>query len=192
MNIYYINQELKYAREDFESFVNSFQNKVNFNPLDPESYKYWNTFIDHVCNSFNKVENLNKTSKGEFRKVVGEAINLKRTDPLLLYVRECRNAYQHSNQEMCTMEIISNIPVDTFELTRLDTDENGNEYPVETTTHNLYPSAILLKTVVNRGVAYIPPGYHLGNRLKKYRDPIEVGLLTIKYYEGLYNQLENL
>ena len=192
MNIYYINQELKYAREDFESFVNSIQNKANFNPLDPESYKYWNTFIDHVCNSFNKVENLNKTSKGEFRKVVSEAINLKRTDPLLLYIRECRNAYQHSNQEMCTMEIISSIPVDTFKLTRLGTDENGNEYPVETTTHNLYPSAILLKTVVNRGVAYIPPGYHLGNRLKKFRDPIEVGTLTIKYYEELYNQLENL
>jgi hypothetical protein len=194
MNLYYIQQELKFAKEDFHRFTLLLNDTVNFSPLDPESYRYWNTFIDHLCNSFNKVENLNKNSKGEFKKIVSVAIDRQRNDPLLRYVRECRNAYQHSNQEMCTLEMTSKIPTgEPMGLTRMAyTDADGNFFPEETTYHDMFPATVQLKTVVNRGTPYSPPTMHLGQKLKTYRNAIEVGTIAILYYENLYKQLEAL
>jgi len=176
MSLQFILAELNYAKEEFEKFKKP---DLMFN-----AYRHWHNFVDFIGKAFNKLENIKTTGSNKFISEVNSAINLRRKDPLLRYITELRNADQHTSQILAGLEAISNIPSGSFTVIE---NETGNA-----ATENLYAHTYKLKTIVNKGVPYVPPTIHRGQKLKFVRDPYEVGQLTINFYEKLYDDLSKV
>jgi hypothetical protein len=181
MNLYPVITELNNAKEALENYKKS---KDQF-----EENKHWCSLVDYLGKSFNKLESISKTASPKFRNLIGLAINERKKNPLLQYVKQARDAYQHSVQELTNLEIISNIPTgEKFTLTKMDKDSEGNLVPGEANEYDMFPAAHMLQPVSNYGKIYLPPVYHKGILLK-HRDPLQVGILAIEHYENLYEKL---
>jgi hypothetical protein len=184
-NLYRVNQELAYAKEEFQKYVGTQKS------LDPDTFRNWNSFVTHLERSFNKAQEIGKQSGNKYRNAVNQAIGERRRDKLLSYLKNSRDVYEHSGEDIAGMRFTSYKQSGEMMLTRISTDENG----VETSTteiHPMYPSAPRLVTVVNYGKPYTPPDIHQGKKLNNRYDPIEVGQLALQYYENLYAKIATI
>ena len=104
--------------------------------------------------------------------------NLRRTDPLLLYVRQARNADEHTIQNVAK-EWDPNLKVKKVE---------------KSLVASWQPWDRPLLPVTVRGVVYEPPRTHLGKTLdhllgKNVEEPVVVSDLALQFYAGFINDI---
>lgn len=113
-----------------------------------------------------------------WRKIESEVTNLRRTDPLLQYVSQARNADEHSIQNLAMEH---------------DWDFTGTPNS-DGILFNWSPWDRPLLPVVNRGVRYEPPRTHLGQSIKPLlgkdkAEPRVVAELAIRFYVDFLNRV---
>lgn len=160
-----------------------------------EADNFHKTMIKHHVGEFdafetawrgflNKIERVwNKTQAGMcvhtgWRRLESEIENLRKTDPLLCYLRHARNADEHSIQDVAR-----------------EWDANQRTVRVTSTTLKVQwdPWDRPLLPITNRGIRYHPPDTHLGQPLrgewnKGVAEPIVVAGLAIDFYRQVLDR----
>jgi len=123
-------------------------------------------------------------------------VGLRRTDELLQYVNQARNAEEHTTQSSVTLRpgslgirgvngrlFIKNLTIRAGVIERL---EVGDDTPAEIVIDR--PKAILSE-FINRGTKFNPPNHHLGKALQKI-DPHSIAGHALEFYIEYLKQLE--
>lgn len=138
---------------------------------------FWREFLQKLERAWNKAEAAVSDSP-RCKRIIDTAINRRKTDPLLSYLRHARNADEHSLQEVAK---------DWDAKLRAEPSADGITLHWDKWDRPLLP-------VTNRGVVYDPPRLHLGQGLndklgKGVAEPIVVADLALHFYRNLLNQL---
>ena len=160
---------------------------------DIESKENKDLLIDFESNWIDFLNNLEKIWKkselecnniSNFQPWQGSFKKERRRDPLLKYLKNARDADQHSIQPITIekdyeINIISPKEGQTFGF--------GEKIEIKT---EIKEPRIETKAFKNRGVIYEPPLKHLNNKIKNPKDPIELAELGIIFYEEYLNKIK--
>ncbi|MBI6118332.1 hypothetical protein [Salegentibacter maritimus] len=180
MNLSHSEKELKKAKDSLEK-MKEIKLKDDKNLL-TEFESNWVDFLINLEKIWKKSE-LECQEIPQFQPWQGKYKRERKKDPLLRYLKNARDADQHSIQPITEekgyeAKIIS--PLEGAIYTEGDIIEIKAEFKeprIETNKFN------------NRGVVYQPPEKHLDHYLTNPKDPIELAELGIKYYEEYLSQI---
>lgn len=180
-------KELEFAKESLEKMNSS-------NDLD-ECSKLWNQCLDHIEKCWNKSEvECRVIDKKKFFPFQGRYTNLRRKDPLLRYVKNARDADQHTIQPIVEkkpggVKIGFNekgvIKIDEMKINNGDVKIKGDFEGVI----RIEESRIVCVYFVNKGTEYRPPKSHLGSRIAGKFDPYIIGSIAIRFYERYLDKI---
>jgi hypothetical protein len=155
----------------------------------------WRDLLNYLEKCWIKSERECQHVKNKFEPWQGTFKALRRSDPLLKYLKQARDSDNHSVQE-----IIDKIPGHTTgkflnpqggHIERMVFEKGVlKEYSGDPMIIEFKPGKVEAKSVVNQGQTFTPPLYHRGRPLKNSKDPIEIAELGIGFYEDYLNQVE--
>ncbi len=180
MDLSFSEKELKKAKKSLK-IMKEIKSKEDKNLL----IEFESNWIDFLIN----LEKIWKKSELEckhfstFQPWQGKYTSERRKDPLLKYLKNARDADQHSIQSITIekdyeIEIISPSEGSTF------IEGENIEIKVDIKNPRIEP-----ETFKNFDVLYAPPLEHLGEKLINPNDPIEIAELGIRYYEEYLNSI---
>lgn len=139
----------------------------------------WQDFVQSIERAWNKIEaRCGKEQK--WPKLRSKYVRLRKTDELLRYVTQARNATEHT---------ICPVVKEWDAGLRVTPHQKG-----VTIEGNHWDRPLL--PVVNRGIEYFPPRHHLGKQLSAYRtpgvsEPELVARLAMRFYVDVLNDVNN-
>jgi len=179
-------KELAAAKRALESMKNA----TSFDVFEEE----WRDLLNCLEKLWNKVERGCQHERSTFQPWQGQFSNLRRKDMLLRYLKQARDADNHSIQEVAEVKpahrtvnfanrdggYIEHMEIRNGEVVQYRGD------PVVVTDHPPVVEAIKVK---NSGNWYNPPTSHL-DTLVQSRHPVVLGKLGIQFYESYLNEAE--
>lgn len=170
INLDPVYEQLRYTQEEFKLW------------RETKEERRWSGVVNHLEKAFT---NLFELSRGTpFETELDGAMTIKKTDPLLIYIREARNTYHHSANSIVSIDK----PFASLSITGLD--EDGNELETITFPDELLPYLDVLPILKDRkGNLISPPETHLGISLENADDPSEVSHYMFHF---LLNLLEKV
>ena len=180
MELIHSDRELKKAKKCLNE-MKEIKSKENQNLLIDFESK-WIDFLHNLEKVWKKAE-LECSNIQNFEPWQGSFKSARRKDPLLKYLKNARDADQHSIQPITIKkdsEINITSPKDGAVF------YSGDAIKI---TSEIKNPRIETKPFKNRGVIYEPPIEHLGQKLKDPNDPIELAELGTKYYEEFLNKI---
>jgi hypothetical protein len=171
------NHPLKYAAEEFSLANDAYKRMRQLQVGDFEEFeRAWRDFLHRVERIWIKTQQA-VNHLPNWQRVASPIISLRQNDPLLNYIRQARNADQHTIAEVA---ISHNLVIDAKPHIRGITI-TGN-----------YNNSLL--PVQNRGITYSPPKFHLGKPLNAYEistmpEPLLVATLAMRFYCDVLNQV---
>lgn len=175
-NLFFAKEEIKHAKDA----INSFLAEKEFHP----SSKHMTDFLIHLELCFIKAERGCQDIKDSFLPFQGKYKKLRREDPLLSYLKNARDAITHDNKIVVDLEIVSRRIVDYVEIEITDKDGNTREEK-----HPMFPARIKFLPFFINGKTWKPPKIHLGKPLLLDREPAEIAMLGIKFYDDFLNEI---
>ncbi|WP_222422249.1 hypothetical protein [Yersinia bercovieri] len=162
-----------------------------------EFEEHWRNYLNSIEKIWSKIEaQCNDSTKipSNFHPWFGQQKSLRRKDMLLRYLKQARNADNHSIQDVAAIQkahstinfvkpglgIINKLVIDNDQIQHYEGD------PIAV---NHYPEQIITVKVKNNGDWYNPPTSHLGEKIDS-QNPLEIAKLGIIFYENLINQAE--
>jgi hypothetical protein len=151
-------------------------------PPVPEMRRAWQEFIDRLEKAWNKFKL--ECDQVNNRAALDAASDLRKTDPLLQYLKQARHADQHTLQPSTMYGVGVEICLPPGAEVHLDflkgtASAKGGDVMLRTAK----PVYCLLP-VTNRGVTFQPPTEHLGRPLTD-ATPAAVARLALEFYEAL-------
>jgi len=139
----------------------------------------WRDFLRHIERFWTKTRVAVKHLTG-WGKIESEISFLRKTDPVLLYLRHARNADEHSIQQLAT----------DWDA-KLKVDRTGADIHI-----SWQPWDRPLLPVRNRGVTYNPPRSHLGNSIEHLlgngkAEPRVIAELALAFYVDVFNRVSS-
>jgi hypothetical protein len=188
--------ELNQSRIEIEKAKKSLNlMKESKTMLDFESN--WRDFLIHLEKAWIKSERECLDFKNRFQPWQGKYVKIRRTDPLLKYLKNARDVDTHSIEE-----IVDKIP-GSRTITTLNKQEplfakklvikNGEIIEYEGNQPLIIedkPGRIDAKSFTNQGTIYLPPTYHLGKPLKHSKNPLEIAELGLEFYSKFLDEIE--
>lgn len=167
-------QELDFAKEALATFAD--------NRLQERG---WFDFILHLDLCFIKAERECQDIRNKFEPFQGTFKALRRKDPLLSYLKNARDAINHSIVSGIDYSMIENaepIPIAIG---------FGLEGEIHTWKEVLgSPIELKLQPIEINGQIWQSPTQHLGKALIGDRDPLEVANLAIEFYQNFLDQIK--
>jgi len=178
---------LSISEKDLQKAKKSLKKMKEIKSKDDE--KLLMEFESNWIDFLNYLEKISKKSELEckhfsnFQPWQGKYINERRKDPLLRYLKNARDADQHSIQPITSekghgIQLISPTEGATF-----------TEGDSITLRAKITIPRIETETFKNFNVIYSPPAEHMGEKLLDSNDPIEIAELGIRYYEEYLNNI---
>lgn len=152
----------------------------------------WRDFLNCLEKLWNKTERGCQQFKTKFQPWQGKYAALRRKDMLLRYLKQARDADNHSIQEVATVKpghrtmnfvnpgggFIKQMTLHGSEITHYEGD------PIVVTDH---PATIEAVRVKNSGSWYNPPTTHLDQQIISHH-PVVLAELGLKFYEHFLNE----
>lgn len=171
---------LRFAIEEFYLADKAYREMVEISVGDFSTYeKAWREFLRRTERVWSKTQAAVHTMPG-WKKIESEIAALRKSDPLLQYLVQARNAEEHSIADV-TQDWNAN----------LKAIQVGNKVHLSW-DHWDRP----LLPVINRGVTYHPPRQHLGKNieplLKKGKaETVIVAEFALRFYVDLLNRVSS-
>lgn len=154
----------------------------------------WRTFLNHLEKAWQKAERCCQHVRGEFEPWQGQFHNLRKKDMLLRYLKQARDADNHSVQDVTKLQpgsrgykfanprggYIKRMEIRGGEVVHYEGDPMIVE---ETSPH---PVAVPVK---NNGAWFNPPTSHLGEPITSPH-PALLAELGIKFYIDYVDQIQ--
>ena len=188
MTLEHSKKELKHARESLELMKNS-------KTMD-EFERNWKKFLNHIEKNWKKTERECQDFKKKFEPWQGSFTRKRRIDPLLIYLKQARDADEHTINEIVERKhssmsikqahnnrthfikkmVIKNGKLETYE---------GDPIRIEFT-----PGRVRAIAFTNRNKIFSIPTVHEGMPIKDNDNPIELAKLGLKFYTDYLKQAE--
>lgn len=188
-------RDLALAADEIEKMANA--------TLLSELQSAWETYVFRLERAWDRTERITRAVAGrDAQSWISVNSKLRRTDPLLVYLRQARNAETHAISTSIAMDRVLSLsdrfgrPFSIKDVTMSIRDKT---LTIDVTSHDigiewagkLEPGDPYLQAIVNRGKSYEPPGLHLGNRLVD-RHPVAVATRGLNFYKGAYAVLPSI
>ena len=183
---------LKAARAELRAAKNALQQMS-----EAESFEVyedaWRQFLNCLEKCWNKAERGCQHVRDQFQPWQGRTQNLRKKDMLIRYLKQARDADNHSIQELAEHKPGGTglgFANGSGHIKRLEI-VNGEivHYEGDPLTLTHYPSRVLVKSVLNSGKWYNPPTSHLEKPLNS-ADPRILGKLGLEFYERFIDEAE--
>lgn len=159
----------------------------------------WCDFLNRLEKVFEKLNRICAPQQGKFSSLICKENLLRRTDPLLKYLKQARNADTHSIQEtteltpasyglgseLCADE--SGLYIEKFVMEEDKVTEYKGSAPL---LLHYSPEKIEVKQVMNQGQVYSPPTSHLGKKLDS-KHPTKLAKLGLDFYCDLFDKVKD-
>ncbi|AUO00415.1 hypothetical protein C0558_00915 [Serratia marcescens] len=185
--------DIKPARKQLRFATSSFiamQSAKNFDDFEMN----WSNFLSYIEQVFDKVRIACSTMAKNYASFISP-INAQRAgDPLLVYLKQARNAVHHGVQETAKQtpahmryEIgAGNMVIENLEIEDGKPIKYSGNLPLET---YVIPERIVAVDFDNRGVRYKVPASHLGKDLAD-NHPLTLATLALDYYSDFLDKVE--
>jgi len=168
--------QLHQASKELVAAEKLFEELREYNLKDFDIFEVrWREFLQKLERAWNKIQ-AGMAGEPNWKKLESEIEWLRKTDPLLRFLRQARNADEHSIQALAG-----------------DWNANPRVSRVTRTSARLEwnPWGRPLLPVTNRGVAYQPPKEHLGEPVRNkpmVAEPVVVAELGLKFYTSVLDR----
>jgi hypothetical protein len=148
----------------------------------------WRSYLNHIEKVWVKVERCCQHARGTFEPWQGGYRKLRREDPLLRYLKQCRDADNHSIQDLAAVEPgswgINPAFGNTLHINRLEI-RNGRiaHYSGSPIKIEVMPPQPIVVRVKNHGEWHDPPKIHLGKSVNT-ANPLFLARAGLDFYEG--------
>lgn len=188
-------RDLKLAAADIEQMAVS----TNFSDLKSS----WETYLFRLERAWKRTERVVQAKSGrDAQSWLSANAKLRRTDPLLQYLKQARNAETHALASSLESEKIisisdrfgrpfslNNVKV-SVEDKALVIDLESNDIGIDWTA-TAQPTDPKLQRICCRGKWFDPPLRHLGNKIVD-KHPVAIATLGLNFYKGAYGALHPL
>ncbi|WP_313629718.1 hypothetical protein [Pseudomonas sp.] len=154
----------------------------------------WREFLACIEKTWNKVERTCQPHRASFQPWQGQFQALRKKDMLLRYLKQARDADNHSIQDMTVIQpgsmsmkfvnprggYIHKLEIQNGQVVTYEGD------PMIQTITAPHPIAV---PVQNNGVWFNPPTTHLGNAVPDLH-PVTIANLGLTFYTGYVDQVE--
>lgn len=183
---------LKHSKAELRAAARSIQDMDNASDFEEFEHN-WKVFLFCTEKLWEKLEKAcDKSSK--FPPWQGKYRRIRKKDPLLRYLKQARNADNHSIQDL------NFINSGSFTVTRTDpqTGIAGTKHISQEESLNYNPDELFINLfaphpevlpVVNKGVRYDPPKSHMGERIDDLH-PSTLAALGLEFYSRLIGEAE--
>lgn len=160
----------------------------------------WETFVFRLERTWGRTERMVRAIPGrDAQSWISVNSKLRRTDPLLIYLKQARNAETHAVSTSIDMDRVVSLSDKfgrPFNLKDVSISLERKTLTIDVTSYDigidwqggLEPGNPQLQTIVNRGQKYEPPDKHLGNRLVD-KHPVAVATFGLNFYKGAYTAI---
>lgn len=159
----------------------------------------WRSFLNWIDQVLSKLHAGYAGIGGRVEPWIGSQASIQRTDPLLLYLAQARNADQHTLGECVEVKpgqyefIVPGTAPDGgavyIKLLEMRggrvVEYRGNTPAIEHVT----PARMEVLPVTSRGRQYAPPTEHLGSPVAS-RDPLVLADLAVRHYERVLREFQ--
>lgn len=184
---------LEAAKIEIESAKRNLERMKNASSLE-EMNEYWTNLLNNFEKAWVKVERHCQPFRQKFEPWQGRYNRLRKDDELLRYVKQARDADNHSIQE--TTKIIPGSTTGNFvnplrgyikEITII----NGKVvyYEGDPMIIKTKPTQPEVQMVHNSGRDYPPPSKHLNSEVESLH-PVYIAQLALQFYERYINETE--
>jgi len=185
---------LKYPRAELRAAARAIDDMKKANSLE-EFEAEWREFLTCLEKVWTKVERSCQAIRHKFEPWQGTYHRLRKKDMLLRYLKQARDADNHSIQDFTKIELgsrkirfanpkggnIKHMEIRGGEIAAYEGD------PIIVEDQPPQPVAVPVK---NNGEWYNPPTSHLGNPVTNHH-PVVLAELGLKFYENYINEVEN-
>lgn len=181
-------KELEFASKELEAIIRS-TSLVDFE-------LHWKNFLQKIENVWVKSERECQGVKNTFQPWQGQYTRLRRNDPLLSYLKNARDADNHSIQELINNTVkgltISPAIPGNHPITGL-TIINNKVVNYKGSVPLLVQSETRIECVSirNNGVIYPLPTYHRGQLIKDNHNPVNLAKLGLSFYKQYLSDIED-
>lgn len=163
----------------------------------------WETYLFRLERAWERTERTVGAKSGrDAQSWLSANAKLRRTDPLLQYLKQARNAETHalaSSIESNKIISISDRFGRPFTLNNVKVSVEGKALVIELESYDIgiewsakaEPTDPKLQRICCRGKWYDPPGRHLGNKIFD-QHPVVIATLGLNFYKGTYEALHPL
>ena len=188
--------KLVQARKELGNAKNALMLLQDSSSLD-EYINYWNTTLYNIEKCWKKSEIECKEFKNKFEPWQGKYKRLRKKDQLLKYIKNARDADNHSIEEFIEKKPPStkfdyaneedkDKPITKFSLVNGVFSHEGP--PLKVT---FLPERVECVPFINLGTKYDVPELHNGEYIKNNKNPFVLATLAIKFYESYLDAIEN-
>ncbi len=186
---------LKHPRAELKSAENALEAMRTARNLE-RFEEEWRSYLNHLEKVWVKAERACQEIRGEFQVWQGKTSHLRKKDMLLRYLRQARNADNHSIQEVIehkpgkyTFSVPGGpgvVRIDSLVINNGRVVEYiGSHAPIVTNE----PPQINVVPVKNSGEWFNPPTSHL-NKDVNSKNPIVIAELGLSFYRNWLSELE--
>ena len=154
----------------------------------------WRDFLNCIEKVWNKTERGCQSFRDKFQPWQGQFSRERKKDALLKYVKQARDADNHSIQEVAevkpgsrTIDFVN--PKGGYIESMKIVNGNILEFKGDPIVVQDHPPTVVALKVKNNGNWYNPPREHKGVQLKT-QHPVEIAELAINYYRNLVTEAE--
>lgn len=192
--LYYPKLELKKA----EAAIEKMETATEFEDFEIG----WTDYLAAVEKLWVKAERECQSIKNQFQPWQGQYTNTRKKDPLLIYIKQARDADQHSVQELIdkvpeNKEFIpDNLDLPpVYEIPRITLYKVEGDKMIEVKNPNpgvyrITARHVLAKAFINSGVVYTVPRFHKGKAIKNETSPTVLAKLALEFYRSFLIELE--
>lgn len=158
---------------------------------------YWETFLFRLERAWERTERTVRAIPGrDAQSWLSTNAKLRRSDPLLQYLKQARNAETHalaSSVDWNKIISISDRFGRPFSLNNVNVSLERGTLVIDLGCHDIgidwnakaEAAVPKLQRICNRGTWYDPPRRHLGNKISD-EHPVSIAALGLNYYNGAY------
>lgn len=188
-------RDLELAATEVEAMANA--------TLLPDLKSSWESYLFRLERAWERTERAVQAKSGrEAQSWLTANAKLRRTDPLLQYLKQARNAETHALSSSIDSNRIISISDRfgrPFNLNNIKISVEGQTLVIDLDSYDIgidwrgevEPQDPKLQTIVNRGKRYAPPHRHLGNTIID-QHPVAIATLGLNFYKGAYSALHPL
>lgn len=165
-------------------------------PDNGDAEREWELFLTEITRAFNRL--MAGERKGHPSEAITKQIRRDRkTDPMLSYLRESRNALEHTIEQVSTVTGSPRPLRENEDAPHFGVEveyEDGRRETFEMERSNVFVlenMRLTLRSFKVGGKRYDPPTTHLGLPLAD-SDPLTIGDVALQYFERMAEEIERV
>lgn len=184
--------DLKPAKKELDRAYRCFDNMRSAKNYDDYETN-WRNYLNHIEKCIEKIEVATTPIRGAFSSAMADEIKIRNSDQLLIYIKQARNADNHSIQDLSKLTPggvgINPLIGNSLFIKKMTIDNDVIHYDGDPITITFYPSKIEVIEITNRGKKFPPPTTHIGATVSS-KDPLFIAESGINFYRNFIKKIE--